>query len=157
MSRIQRYVDKINKEICPTLNSCSLATDEGMKNILIKLKKAFKDVYKTDYIHEGMSELEEDGDFVLVPGLVRARKTGKVRVALLDIDVSSSGEHWGTTFMTEYGLFSQDDKSPSKEKDKVLNEFIPYDYSYCIDIEGDIHIDVDDIHQDMQKILSKVK
>ena len=153
MSRIEKYIKKINNEICPTIEFESLGNNKTMKSVLSKLTKAFKDVYGTDTIYEGMSEIEEDGDFILAPGLVRAEKTGKVRIALLDIDVSSSGEHWGTTFFTEKGIFSQDDKELSNEKDKMLDEFIPYTYCYNISIPEDIHIDVNNIHPDMKKIL----
>ena len=153
MSRIKKYVNVINKDICPTVDFDSLKDEKTMKDVLSKLTKAFKDVYGTDTIYEGMSEIKEDGDFILAPGLVRSKKTGKVRIALLDIDVSSSGEHWGTTFFTERGIFSQNDKNLSKEKEEILDEFIPYNYCYSISILGDIHIDTEDIHPDMKKIL----
>ena len=147
----------VNKNVLSKIKRNDLSNTEGMKVILSKLTKEFHDIYGKDPIYRGMSELKEDGDFVYAPGLVRARETGKVRLALLVLDVSSSGEHWDTVFLTENALFFQSSKKRDFICEAILDEFVPYDYCYSIDIEDDIHIDNDDIHPDMKNILDAVK
>lgn len=159
MSKINEYIDTINKEVCPTLNFKALSSDkEEIKKALYKLTEAFKKVYGTDVITGYMPEIEEEEGFVVVPGLARSTKTGKISVVLLDLDISSSGEHYRTIFFTEHGIITQGDKNlPDNITQIIRNEYIPYSYCYTVSIPEDIHIDTRDIHPDMKKILDEIK
>ena len=79
----------------------------------------------------------------MMPGIVRGRNTGKVALALLLVDLESSGEHWWTTFFTEDGLIPKGDwKMSDKEKEVLRTNYIPYDYWYTPKVENDIHIEL---------------
>jgi hypothetical protein len=102
-------------------------------------------------------EAEYDGnDSVLIPGIVRGQESGKMCVALLELDLSSSGEHWDTEFLCKYGVIPQDGDGNTtifiiKELDK---SFIPYDYGYTATIPDDIHVERSRLPQEIKDILS---
>ena len=98
-----------------------------------------------------------DDDLVLVPGIVRGRETGQICVALLTLDLSSSGEHWGTDFLTCYGVIPQspsDDEEIEERAMADLRRFMPYDYGYSVHIPNDIHVDNRKLPKDMKAFLA---
>ena len=154
MSNISKYVKRINQEVFPKLTTKKVVDEVEMKKILKEMTDIFADTYGTKCIYEGMDKLKEDEGFVMVPGVVKSKKTGKVRLALLDLDVSSSGEHYGTTFITEKGIVQQGCKDVPEHIKEYMSELIPYEYCYTVDIEDDIHIDKSDIDEDIMNIIN---
>jgi len=152
------YVDCINKHILQSVDYSELqkSYDTDMlyaKTILNKLHDAMIKVYGG----EQLGEYDGDDGIVIIPGIVRGRESGKMCVVLLDIDISSSGEHWGTTFLCEYGVVNQNqaysNKANAAELRKAIQPYGSYDYCYTAKIPGDIHIDKARLPEDMQSVL----
>jgi len=162
-SKTDQYVDYINSHILPFIDYPRLqeSYDTDMvyaKGVLNRLHDAMVTVY-------GSVRLDEDiGDegFVIVPGIVRGMNSGKICIALLDLDLSSSGEHWGTSFLCKYGVIAQDGIAKVSDNDAVLkaeitevvSTYLPYDYCYTASIPGDIHIDRNRLPEDIKAVLN---
>ena len=72
------------------------------------------------------------------------------------LDVESSGEHWGSTFFTPFGII-EDDFSELTESQKkyVKNEVLPYDYWYTVKVDGDIHVDFEAIPRMVENLIGE--
>ena len=123
LDRLQAYIDKLNKDIFPQLDfeklheSCN-ADLQYAKDVLKNLHDAFVDVYQTDSLSD------RDFEFVLVPAVIQAEKTGTLSLGILTLDIASSGEHWGTIFFTDQGLIDGNDPNlPSAGKDYIRATF----------------------------------
>ena len=147
-----QYIEYINKKILLFIDYKKLQTsyDTDMvyaKGILNRLHEAMAGVYGSEQLGS------EDGDdgFVVIPGVVQGRETGKVCLALLDIDLSSSGEHWGTAFLVEGGIISQneayskDGGEEAAEMRKMIAPYGVYDYCYTAKIPDDIHVRINQL------------
>jgi hypothetical protein len=64
------------------------------KEILKQMHDAFVEVYGTDYLDNG------DYEFVELPAVIKGRNTGHISLGIVTLDLESSGEHWGTFFLT---------------------------------------------------------
>ncbi|MDR1537882.1 MAG: hypothetical protein LBU32_07775 [Clostridiales bacterium] len=150
-SKTERYIDHINAHILLLIDyselHASYETDmEYAKGVLNRLHEAMVEVYGG----ETLGETDGDGGFVIIPGVVRGMDSGKVCLALLELDLSSSGEHWGTDYLCKYGLISQDGAStdytprvPDIRKlvtEKMNAAFVPYEYGCTARLPGDIHV-----------------
>lgn len=96
----EKYLDYINSHILPFIDYYELQesyeTDmDYAKGILNRLHKAMREVYGS----EPLNEYNGDDGFVVIPGVLRGRKSEKMCIALLELDLSSSGEHWGTNYL----------------------------------------------------------
>jgi len=159
------YVEHINSRILPFIDYGELQKSCGTdmvyaKGVLHRLHRAMVEVYGD----ERLDDMSGDDGFVVIPGIVRGIDSGKLCVALLDLDLHSSGEHWGTTFLCEYGAINQSslyDKKflpdneaviPSEMREAVA-KYMPYDYCYTATIPGDIHIDKNCLPQEIKDVL----
>lgn len=147
------YIDKLNKDILPHLDfkklheSCN-ADLQYAKDVLKSLHDAFVDVYQTDTLSD------RDFEFVLVPAVIQAEKTGNLSLGILTLDIASSGEHWGTIFFTDQGLIDGNDPNlPSAGKDYIRANYIPYQYWYTVDLERDHHVDFENMPENVREIL----
>lgn len=134
---IREYLEKVNKDVVPRIEWIGLKNaykydDMSVPIDLLKmLHEKFIKVYGSDHI-------ESSAGMVIMPGLVQAAD-GNIYPALLDIDASSSGEHWGTNFFTPKGILS--DQTDDKEIQHEIRKFIPYKYWYTPELETDFHVD----------------
>ncbi len=148
--KLQReYIAKVNKEVIPCIEWV------GMKNaykngdmavptdLLRMLHDKFVETYGTEYI-------DHDLGMVTVPGLVQAAD-GNIYPALLDLDVCSSGEHWGTNFFTPRGVFS--DSTDDKEVMSEIKKLCPYKYWYTAQLDSDCHVDWDACPEKVKEML----
>lgn len=151
----QKFIDKVNwilkttdlKELHASCNSRNTAY-AAVK--LLELHRAFEDVYGKNYVDESYG-------MITVPGIVRGRNTGMHDIALLIIDLESSGEHWGTTFITKNGPLVQGCVSLTEaEKTYIDKNYIPYDYWYTPLIEDDIHVCREDMPESVANIMNLV-
>ena len=79
---------------------------------------------------------------VMMPAVVCGRDSGIRTLALVTLDLESSGEHFGTIFMTPGGMMEQGSSSLSEKQKQALAEYyIPYDYWYTPLVERDHHVD----------------
>lgn len=147
------YLKAVNRDVLPGFHWIGLKQAyqnhdyEPVKQLLKKLHDAFLRVYGTDC-------LDESYDFILAPAAIRVRATGDIYAGLVELDLSSSGEHWDTSFITPCGVFSQSDETLNEQQREYVNSFIPYDYYYTPDIPGDIHVDKENIPDDVREMLS---
>jgi hypothetical protein len=154
-NKTDRYVNRINSEILPNIDYGLLqksydADLDYAKGVLNRLYKAMVEVYGSERL------CENDGDegFVVVPGVIRGRNSGKLCLALLDLDLSSSGEHWGTALLSQYGIVKQRDfGSGSAGEQQYFKDFLPYDYCYTADIPDDIHFRADNLPRELKAVL----
>ena len=149
-SKTDQYVEHINSHILPFIDYYELQASYGTdmvyaKGILNRLHEAMVSAYGS----ERLDEMDGDDGFVIIPGVVRGSQSGNVCLALLELDLSSSGEHWGTSYLCKYGVIAQDGIEKVSNNDSVLKAeikeinaaYLPYDYGYTAMIPGDIHVD----------------
>lgn len=142
-----KYIDFINKNILPHIDYKALqksyqTQDKAYaKGVLNLLHQAMVNCYGSEVLHPNyIGDMEEN--FVVIPGIVQGRKFRQFCLALLELDLSSSGEHWGTDFLTQYGVIPQRNAEniPHELTKLMTHRFIPYDYAYTATIPDDIHI-----------------
>jgi len=136
-----KYIKILNERILPYIDydklsdSYDTAEKEYAKGILKILHDAMAEAYGTDYF-----DCHGDEEYIVTPAVIQSQKTGAIALALLDLDLSSSGELCGASFFTEYGLIKPFDESVHKEiSDKILQRYGSYSYGYTADVSGDIH------------------
>lgn len=148
------FTDRINailKTVHPVRLESSLRSPNKVYagEVLKQMHEAFVKTYGTDYLEDGEYE------FVDIPAVIRSRSTGKLCLGIVTLDLESSGEHWGTDFITPYGVASQDDPNmPEEIQAYIRNNFIPYDYWYTADVENDIHVSLDDVPDDVAGLIA---
>lgn len=149
----ERFFDALNKDILPQIDWDTLGNSykerdyNCMRDMLQRLHDAFVDAYGSD-------SLNRDMGFVSVPG-VALGENSQICIALFDIDTSSSGEHWGTTFLTPHGIY-QDGQTCHPLAKKFADKMIPYDYWYAAVFDGDHHIDFENCPQEIYTMIEDV-
>ncbi len=129
--------------------SCNSQNTEYAKEVLQKLHQAFVDTYGSDCIRSVAD------NYLEVPAVIQGSRTGEIALGLVMLDLSSSGEHWGTAFITKHGIMESGSEGFSKSAAKYLNEhFTPYNYWYTPEIPGDIHVDFENLPGKVQTLLS---
>jgi hypothetical protein len=131
MSKINQYIDFINEELNNGIDVAMLETEDVIDKLKLKLVELFKKVYETDSI--SWSDCDEDDGFALVPALIETYEK-KQYIALIDVSVQDSGEHYDTIFFTHKGLIHQEEL-----KENGILDVVPYRYKPLIEILGDIH------------------
>ena len=153
MNKAEQFIKKTNQILSGVsygklVQSCNGPDKSYAKEILSQMHNAFVSAY-------GLSPLGAEEDFVSVPCVVRSKETGLIVLGISDIDLSSSGELWRTDFLTPFGVLSYDRKDMSeKETDYLCKKIGGYDYWYTPSVENDIHIDFDDVPQEVADLLS---
>ncbi|MBQ7726092.1 MAG: hypothetical protein IJT66_03005 [Clostridia bacterium] len=117
--------------------------------VLRDMHEAFIKTYGTEYLEDGKYE------FVDIPAVIRSRNTGKLCLGVVTLDLESSGEHWGTDFITPYGVVSQGDpEMPEHIANYLRKNFMPYDYWYTAHVERDIHVSFENAPDDIAELLA---
>jgi len=160
---LEKYADELNNNILPNIDYNKLqesySTDMVYaKGVLNRLDKAMEAAYGT----VALSHDDGDDGFVLVPGVIRGRESGNMCLALLELDLSSSGEHWGTSYLCKYGVVSQTAAGNDPETGeaaqamaKEMNKaFIPYDYCYTAAVLGDIHVQPSQLPKELREVIT---
>ena len=100
----ERYIDELNKYIKTVdfkklhLSVNSITKNDYAKEVLKSMTKLFESIY-------GKEPLTSDTfSFVEVPAVIYSRKTHQLHLGLVMLDVESSGEYWGSTFFTPFGI-----------------------------------------------------
>ena len=151
--RLQKeYIDKINQEVIPCIEWIGIKNaykrqDMDVPSDLLKiLHEKFVEVY-------GTADIDSDIGMLTIPGVIKANN-GNTYVALLDIDASSSGEHWGTTVFTPNGVLS--DHSENEDIRNAFKGLAPYQYWYTPKFENDIHVNWDNMDDTVVDMLDYV-
>ena len=130
-SKVKKYIQKVNA--LAKQFAFDKATElETQKQQLVQIHTAFVEIYGSSQVSS--SDCSGDDGFATVPGVI-VGADGSVFVALLDICVMDSGEHYGTTIICEKGFVEQADET-SKQ---IFKPLFPYTYYPAVEIIGDIH------------------
>ena len=93
------------------------------------------------YGDDNLSYVDGDEGFVVLPGVVCIKESKQIYLALLELDLTSSGEHWGTYFLCKYGVIVQGQEGYTQPNIiKFLEGVTPYDYRYTAVIPSDFHV-----------------
>jgi len=158
-----QYIEFINENILPFIDYDKLhesyKTTEMVyaKGILNLLHEAMVKIYGD----ERLDWRKGDDGYVVIPGVLQNKNTGNICIALLDIDIQSSGEHNGTDYLCKYGIISHGN---NEEQDKRIAEavnkfYVPYDYCYTAIIPHDHHVEYEKLPKKNQihiKYFSKI-
>ena len=157
--KMNLYVDYINKNVLPKINYDRLQADYGTeekayaKSVLNALHKGVGEVYGTEVFGR-----ETAGGYVLLPGVVQSKATRNLCVALLELDLQSSGEHCGTDFLIRYGCINQfEEEMPGNVRQFLHEQYGSYDYCYTAVLTDDIHVDKSRLPQAMKEMLDDFK
>ena len=137
---IDAFLVKVNGEVLNKLSiqECGRIYRKqdvpAMTALLKELHKAFLAVYQAEI-------LDDHYEWVMLPAVIRARKDGLLTLGIVTLDLQSSGEHWGTIFLTPAGMVDLQniDHAPGF-RDQMVKQLIPYDYYYTPYVPGDIHV-----------------
>lgn len=152
MTKNELFIDKIN-QILKTVNfkkldeSCNTEDKSYAKTILDRMHNALVEVYETDCFDWRC------GDFVDIPAVIRGEKSGHISLGLVNLDLQSSGEHWGTFIFTEKGVLDHGGKLSDGENALLNAEYIPYQYWYTAYLPDDHHVDFDNVPEDVKGII----
>lgn len=68
--------------------------------------------------------------------VIRGHNTGHISLGTVSLDLESSGEHWGTFFLTPLGVIDQNEGKKTPAQAKYLSTvYIPYDHWYNVSLE----------------------
>lgn len=147
----QEFIDKINeilnKADFQLLNmSCNSENTSYAAEKLLAMHLVFEEVYGEGYV-------DENYGMVMMPAVIRGRESGIQALALVTLDLESSGEHWNTTFLSPRGPLVQGDAHLTEEQKQAIKEYyIPYDYWYTPLVERDPHVDFTDMPESVADI-----
>ena len=157
-NKLYSYSAYINAHILPFIDyneiDRSYRTEEKAyaKGVLNRLHTAMLEQYGDAQLVCGYGDMQEN--YAVVPGVVQGKKTGEIALALLGIDLSSSGEHCQTEFLCKYGVVLQGHNDlPKALAGEITARYLPYDYCYTADILGDIHISKGRLPEGIKEIL----
>ena len=147
------YIEQLNY-LLPTVDfpkldkSCNSEDDSYAKEILKRMHDIFTDVYGTDCLDSGY-------EFVDLPAVIQGRNTGHIGLGIVTLDLESSGEHWGTLFLTPKGVIEQGGENIKPDQSKYLSTvYIPYEYWYTASVERDHHVDFDNAPEKVAALLN---
>lgn len=154
------YIRSINAHILPFIDYPALhrsyETDMAYaKGILRRLHDAMIAAYGSEKLYE----VDSGDGFVLIPGVLRSQVSGRMCLALLELDLSSGGEHWGTSYLCKYGVIPEGierlaSKGAPVDAVREMNRlYIPYDYGYTAVIPNDIHIRKSSLPEPLRDVL----
>jgi len=148
------YIERLNAML-PTVDfakldrSCNSKDDGYAKEILKQMHDSCVEVYGTDYFDN------HNYEFIELPAVIRGRNTGHIGLGIVTLDLESSGEHWGTFFLTPKGVIDQGGEKLKPSESKYLSTvYIPYDYWYTVSIERDHHVDFDNVPEKVAVLLN---
>lgn len=114
----QEFIDKVNEILDKTdfllLNmSCNTENTSYAAETLLAMHQAFEEVYGEGYV-------DEKYGMVMMPAVVKGTESGIKALALVTLDLESSGEHWGTTFLTPGEPLVQGNAELTEEQKRAM-------------------------------------
>lgn len=137
----ENYIEYLNKTVFPYLDyeeldkSYNSETMDYVKSVLNLLHHAMKKIYGRIFFSSVYNE-SSDG-FLLVPGALEGRNSGKICLALFPIDVHSSGELYDPILLGKYGVHNMAEDELSKVEKKYIKDFFPFVYRYTAYVSDD--------------------
>lgn len=159
-SKMNLYVDYINEHVLTRIDYARLQKDYETeekayaKGVLNALHKGVLEIYGTETFDQNTVK---EG-FVLLPGVLQSREKGNLCIALLELDLLSSGEHWGTDYLIKYGcIHSEGERLPDSVQQFIQDTYGAYDYICTAVLGNDIHVQKDSLTHDMKQMLKDFK
>jgi hypothetical protein len=151
---LETFMSRLNQDVLKDINFAKL--DESYKsedktyakNILRQMHDTFTAVY-------GKESIGYDVPWVYAPAVIVSEKQGTI-LGLVQLDPTSSGEHWGTTFITPLGIVSDNDEEMGLKQLEYCNSIVPYDYYYTINMDCDHHVDWDNCPQEIKEMIKSI-
>ena len=150
------YIDELNKylktvgfnKLYSSVNS--ITKNDYAKEVLKSMTELFESIY-------GKEPLTSDNfSLVEVPAVIYSRKTHQLHLGLVMLDVESSGEHWGSTYFSAFGIIEEDFTALSKaQKNYVKSQIVPGDYWYTVKIANDIHVDFNSMPKKVENLIGE--
>ena len=147
------FIDKLNVRL-PTVDfvkldqSCNSEDTTYAGEVLKLLHDSLVETYGTDY-------LDDSHEFVELPAVIRGRNTGHIGLGIVSLDLQSSGEHWGTFFLTPKGVIAHGSENVSKDRAQYLKDnYVPYEYWYTATLERDYHVNFENIPEKVSELLN---
>lgn len=128
------FTEYLNREVLSSVDWAKLDKLNYMKELLKQMTCKFCEIY-------GVNELNYDMEFVLVPAVIRKCESGNLYAGIVQLDLTSSGEHYSTDFFTHYGVMNIDNEELTEKELKYIRTLHPYDYFPTVQYPGDIHVD----------------
>ncbi|RKI21528.1 hypothetical protein D7V82_20420 [bacterium 1xD8-6] len=153
MTEQEKFIENVNRilgnvDYEKLDHSCNGKERKYAKEVLSQMHEAFISAYGCNYLERGEYE------FVELPAVICGRNSGHIALGIVTVDLQSSGEHWGTFFLTPQGVLDQGSESLTEADRNYLREnFARYDYWYTPVVEGDIHVDFEDIPEPVRNLL----
>ena len=154
--KYERYMDELNKylktvgfnKLYSSVNN--ITKNDYAKEVLKSMTEIFESIY-------GKEPLTSDNfSLVEVPAVIYSRKTHQLYLGLVMLDVESSGEHWGSTYFSSFGIIEDDFTDLSEEqKNYVKSQIVPYDYWYTVKIADDIHVDFNSMPKEVENLIGE--
>ncbi|NNJ30570.1 hypothetical protein [Lacrimispora defluvii] len=139
------YIDRLNAML-PTVDfakldrSCNSKDFSYAKEILKRMHDLCVEVYGTDHFDDFTYEIVD------LPAVIQGRNTRHIGLGIVTLDLESSGEHWGTFFLTPKGVIEQGGENITAAEFKYLSTvYIPYEYWYTVFVERDHHVDFNNV------------
>lgn len=148
------YIERLNTML-PAVDfvkldqSCNSADGSYAREILKRMHDTCVEVYGTDHFANSSYE------FIELPAVIRGRNTGHIGLGIVTLDLGSSGEHWGTFFLTPKGIVEQGGENILPDQSKYLSTvYLPYEYWYTVSVERDHHVDFDNAPEKVVDLLN---
>lgn len=149
------YIEYLNANVLNRIDYQRLQESYGTedkayaKGILNILHQAMVQAYGTEHLNQ------DEVEYALVPGVIQSKENGNICLALLELDLQSSGEHFQTGYLTKMGVLSYGNPELSKEARNFIKEMYgPYDYGYTATIPNDIHVSPESFPPAVKEIVS---
>jgi len=150
-----QFIEKLNAYL-PAVDfdaldaSCNSREQTYAKEVLGKLHSFILESYGTDTLDDW--EL----DMVELPAVIRNKANGRMHIGIVVVDISSSGEHWGTSVLSPFGILDAHGKKLSAaERNYLKKEVGSYDYWYTPNLPGDIHVRRGNAPAQVQTLLNR--
>ena len=131
--------------------SCNSDGNSYAAEKLLAMHLAFEEVYGEGYVNESYG-------MVVMPAVIKGIESDVHALALVSLDLQSSGEHWGTTFFSPVGpLMQLSDKLTEAQKCFIKVNYMPYDYWYTPLVERDHHVDFESMPESVVAIRKLVE
>lgn len=132
------------------VNSLRTGDNTDAKEMLKMLHDEFVNAFGTDDV----DNLIGDEEFIHLPAVCKSRDTGELHIGLVYVDLESSGEHWGTRFITEKGFIGHDDFEKDHPDYKYIKDIGSYDYWYTPTYDDDIHSSIENAPDDVLELIN---
>ena len=146
----EEFVRSVNENVIRHINWRDLSHEYKKRdlNYATEILKQMHQEYVKTY---GISYAVRNMGFVTFPAVIQG-KDGVIYPGLVDLDLQSSGEHYGSSLITPFGVVNHNDSMTEKEAE-IMKTVIPYNYWYTVFFDGDIHVDNDHVPFEVEQML----